>query len=78
MLRLYTRQADQLVPLENLPTDMHAVSCLWLDLITPTPEEDRWVETYLGVSIPTRDEMEEIELSSRLYRFCQISGQLAR
>ena len=40
MLRLYTRQADQLVPLENLPTDMHSVSCLWLDLITPTPEED--------------------------------------
>jgi magnesium transporter len=68
MLRLYTRQADQLVPLESPPTDMHAVSCVWLDLMNPTPEEDRWVERYLGVSIPSRDEMEEIELSSRLYQ----------
>ena len=39
----------------------------WLDLISPTPEEEQFVERALGVSIPTRDEMVEIEPSSRLY-----------
>lgn len=68
MLRLYTRRSDQLVPLDSPPTDMQTVSCVWLDLMNPTLEEDRWVEQYLGVSIPSRDEMEEIELSSRLYQ----------
>jgi magnesium transporter len=68
MLRLYTRQADQLVQLETLPLEADPAPLVWLDLINPTPEEDRWVEQYLGVSIPSRDEMEEIELSSRLYQ----------
>ena len=30
-------------------------------------EEERTVEIWLGVAIPTREEMEEIEISSRLY-----------
>jgi magnesium transporter len=40
---------------------------IWLDLFAPTPEEDRAVESALGISIPTREEMVEIEPSSRLY-----------
>ena len=40
---------------------------IWCDLISPTPEEDRTVERALGVDIPTREEMQEIEPSSRLY-----------
>ncbi|UXN75177.1 hypothetical protein N8D56_09965 [Devosia sp. A8/3-2] len=40
---------------------------VWLDLLQPTAEEDRLVETLLGITIPTRAEMEEIELSARLY-----------
>lgn len=39
----------------------------WFDLLEPTPDEDHMVEDILGVSIPTRDEMQEIEVSSRLY-----------
>ena len=41
---------------------------LWIDLIDPTPEEDKLVEAALGISIPTRAEAREIEASSRLYR----------
>mgnify|MGYP001381366980 CR=1 FL=1 len=41
---------------------------VWIDLVDPTPEEDRIVERDLGVSIPTRAEAREIEASSRLYR----------
>ncbi len=40
---------------------------VWLDLLNPTPEEERQVEACLGLAIPTRDEMSEIEISSRLY-----------
>jgi magnesium transporter len=40
---------------------------IWCDLVSPTPEEDRTVERVLGVAVPTREEMQEIEVSSRLY-----------
>ncbi len=40
---------------------------LWIDLVSPTDEEERILETRLGLDIPTREEMEEIEVSSRLY-----------
>src|ERR1700761_1478513 len=41
---------------------------LWLDLMTPSREEELAVETALGVELPTREEMAEIEPSSRLYQ----------
>jgi magnesium transporter len=42
-------------------------SAAWIDLYQPTPEEEQILEAALGVDIPTREEMQEIELSSRLY-----------
>ena len=39
----------------------------WLDLEQPTREEEKLVEKALGFEVPTRDEMSEIEPSSRLY-----------
>lgn len=41
---------------------------LWIDLINPTREEDAAVERALGLSVPTREEMAELEASSRVYR----------
>ncbi len=43
-------------------------AAVWIDLVNPTLPEDRKVETLVGVAIPTREEMQEIESSSRLYR----------
>jgi len=40
----------------------------WIDLLNPTPEEEQAVQAALGLEIPTREEMQEIESSSRLYR----------
>lgn len=40
---------------------------VWIDLVQPDPAEERAVEDVLGVNIPTREEMQEIEISSRLY-----------
>ncbi|MGM9454644.1 magnesium/cobalt transporter CorA [Legionella bozemanae] len=40
---------------------------LWIDLLNPTKEEEKIVETQLKIEIPTKEEVEEIEPSSRLY-----------
>ena len=38
------------------------------DLVTPTVAEDKLLEHTLGIAVPTREEMQEIEVSSRLYQ----------
>jgi magnesium transporter len=43
-------------------------SAVWIDLINPTQEEDKHVESALGIEIPTRAEAREIEASNRLYQ----------
>src|SRR5450631_218 len=48
----------------GLPPPEEAV---WIDLVTPTVQEDKLVEALLGIAVPTREEMQEIEVSSRLY-----------
>jgi len=40
---------------------------VWVDLLLPTREEEVSVESCLGIEVPTHDEMQEIETSSRLY-----------
>jgi magnesium transporter len=40
----------------------------WLDLAHPDPGEIAAVEALLGIAVPTRADMQEIELSSRLYQ----------
>ncbi len=42
-------------------------SAIWIDLVEPTREEEALVKKLLGHGVPTREEMSEIEISSRLY-----------
>jgi magnesium transporter len=42
-------------------------NAVWIDLVNPTAAEDMAVERLAGVAIPTREDMQEIEISSRLY-----------
>ncbi|MBI5120388.1 MAG: magnesium/cobalt transporter CorA [Rhodospirillales bacterium] len=41
---------------------------LWIDLLDPTREEETAVQNLLGIDVPTREEMQEIEATSRLYK----------
>ena len=41
---------------------------VWIDMVEPSAEEEKDVEAALGIDIPTRGELEEIEASSRLYQ----------
>ena len=40
---------------------------IWLDLLNPSEAEEKLAEEALGQNIPTREDLEEIEPSSRLY-----------
>ncbi|TCU78507.1 magnesium transporter [Bradyrhizobium sp. R2.2-H] len=49
--------------------DLAAVpeNAVWIDLVNPSAAEDKAVERLAGIAIPTREDMQEIEISSRLY-----------
>lgn len=47
--------------------DHTAGKAIWVDLVSPTAEEEQVFEAALQLSLPTREDMEEIEQSSRLY-----------
>jgi len=40
----------------------------WVDLLSPTRQEEEFVEKTLNLAVPTREDMVEIEPSSRLYQ----------
>src|ERR1700674_2466950 len=42
-------------------------SAVWFDLVNPNLQEDKTVERRVGIAVPTREEMQEIEVTSRLY-----------
>jgi magnesium transporter len=48
---------------DNLPAE-----AVWIDAVDITREEESFLEKRLGIEMPTRAEMQEIEASSRLYR----------
>ena len=67
MLSIFTPADFALRKIE--PADLAALpeNAVWIDLVKPTPEEDHAVERLAGIAVPTREDMEEIEISSRLY-----------
>ena len=40
---------------------------VWIDMVEPTREEELYVEKVLGIEVPTRDDLKDIEPSARLY-----------
>jgi magnesium transporter len=68
MLKLLRRGAPGLETLTLSPDWRPPQDGLWLDLFDPTREEELAVEDALGLELPTREEMREIEPSSRLYQ----------
>jgi magnesium transporter len=67
MLSVYCLCPTGLKLLERNTSAPLPEEAVWLDLLEPTPEEEKLVEQRLGLDIPTREEMRDIESSSRLY-----------
>jgi magnesium transporter len=67
MLTVYAQGPQGLRQLDRSVGAPIEEEAIWLDLLEPRIEEERLVEARLGVEVPTREEMREIESSSRLY-----------
>ena len=68
MLTTYTVVNGRLEVREGIPAPEELRAAVWLDLLNPSREEERSVQEALGLEVPTREEQQEIESSSRLYR----------
>src|SRR5512143_208201 len=67
MLSVYVPRGTTLERIAVEPGSSLPENAVWIDMVTPTVQEDKLVEQLLGIAIPTREEMQEIEVSSRLY-----------
>lgn len=65
MIKPFVVESDRLRLADGFAANQNRI--VWADLFSPTQDEEADIEQWLGVSIPTREEMEEIEISSRLY-----------
>ncbi len=68
MITAYVRSNGTLNPLPVEPHGPIPEAVVWVDLLEPTPEEERFVDEVLGLDVPSEEEMQEIEVSSRLYQ----------
>src|SRR3978361_1585448 len=67
MLSIFTPSGFALKKVEPVDLGSLPESAVWIDLVKPTSEEDRAVERRAGIAVPTREDMQEMEISSRLY-----------
>ena len=66
MIKAWRSRQHRLEPLDLAQRSL--TEALWIDLDCPTEAEEDSVEAALRIDIPTREDMQEIEVSSRIYR----------
>ncbi len=66
MIGVYLSDAGRLSRAQEARLD-DLTDIVWIDMYDPSPAEEKAVEAALEVDIPTREDMQEIEVSSRLY-----------
>jgi magnesium transporter len=68
MITAYVRANGSLNPVPVEPDGAIPDEAVWIDLLEPSREEERFVDEALGLDVPSEEEMQEIEISSRLYQ----------
>ncbi|HEY8614343.1 MAG TPA: magnesium/cobalt transporter CorA [Roseomonas sp.] len=68
MMTTYSLRGSACTVHGGIDTPESIAGATWIDLLNPTPEEERAVQQALQIEVPTREEMQEIESSSRLYK----------
>lgn len=68
MLKIWRREAKDFDAAAPGPEFRLPEDAVWIELIQPTRAEELAVEAAMGLALPTREDMAEIEASSRLYR----------
>ncbi len=68
MITVYRLVDEQLI-IENLTlNDSLPGDALWLDLVEPDPQERVWLEQYYEEDVPDREDLKELESTSRFYQ----------
>ncbi|HEY8194816.1 MAG TPA: magnesium transporter CorA family protein [Hyphomicrobium sp.] len=65
MITVYDAAGGKLVPRSEIGN--LANGAVWIDVLNPAEDEDKIIEQALGIEVPTRSEMREIEASNRFY-----------
>ena len=68
MMTTYTVENGHLAVRDGAQPPDVLRGAVWIDLLNPTSVEEHAVQDALRLEIPTREEMQEIESSSRLYK----------
>lgn len=69
MITAYRLTALGLQPVDIVAENVDLLNdARWIDLLSPNKQEEKLVEKYLDLDIPTKKEMQEIEPSNRLYK----------
>ncbi len=70
MIRLFLKDTDgiKIKNVEDLISfDGDKEKVLWIDILLPTDEEIKWVEKHFDIEFPSKQETQEIEISSRYW-----------
>ncbi len=88
MIRMYLKNKREPLGLESLPNLENLKDVLWIDMISPDMDVIKLVERSFNIIFPTKQESEEIEISSRYWEenegieinsfFLLINGESAR
>lgn len=74
MIRIYTQTENGIARTVGVEEqESRRGEVFWIDLLTPDAEELRYAESLCAIEMPTKDEMREIEATSRLY--CEDGGR---
>jgi magnesium transporter len=67
MLRVFTPATEMMLTNFVAADGVLPEGAVWIDMLNPSREEELFIETATGIGVPTIEEMDEIETSSRLY-----------
>ncbi len=68
MIRIFIKdESFNIRIITEIPQELEIGNVLWVDLMSPTEEEKNWAEKTFNIEFPTKQEMEEIEISSRYW-----------
>jgi len=60
MLSVFVPKGTTLERIAVEPGTPPPENAVWIDMVTPSVQEDRTVEQLIGIAVPTREDMQEI------------------
>jgi len=67
MITAYVPANGMLKPTELAAGDPIPEGAVWVDVLSPSDDDLTFLDKALGLDVPTKEDMQEIEMSSRLY-----------